>query len=91
MSGETAVVLSHSGNAALNILGLPDGMSAECFFSGVSCPRSREIMRIIHDVEMVEQLGFGMNRILRYYDRNIFVQIAPENGQRCGIRRTVGR
>lgn len=29
-------------------------------------------MRIIHDVEMVEQLGFGMNRILRYYDRNIF-------------------
>ena len=29
-------------------------------------------MRFFHDVEMVEQLGSGMNRILRYYDRSIF-------------------
>ena len=29
-------------------------------------------MRIFKDVEMVEQLGSGMNRILRDYDRSIF-------------------
>ena len=42
------------------------------FSSGVSRPRNSKIMRIFHDVEMVEQLGSGMNRILRYYDRSIF-------------------
>ena len=52
--------------------GLPDGLSEERFFSGVSRPRNREIMRIFHDVEMVEQLGSGMNRILQHYDRSIF-------------------
>ena len=42
------------------------------FFKGVSRPRNRGIMRIFHDVDMVEQLGSGMNRILQYYDKGIF-------------------
>ena len=52
--------------------GLPDGLSEDMFFKGVSRPRNREIMRIFHDVVMVEQLGSGMNRILQYYDKGIF-------------------
>ena len=52
--------------------GLPDGLSEDMFFKGVSRPRNREIMRIFHDVDMVEQLGSGMNRILQYYDKGIF-------------------
>lgn len=52
--------------------GLPEGLSKEMFFAGVSRPRNREIMRIFHDVDMVEQLGSGMNRILHYYDKRIF-------------------
>lgn len=52
--------------------GLPDGLSEESFFAGVSRPRNREIMRIFHDVDLVEQLGSGMNRILRQYDKSIF-------------------
>ncbi len=52
--------------------GLPEGLSEDMFFKGVSRPRNREIMRIFHDVDMVEQLGSGMNRILQYYDKGIF-------------------
>ena len=52
--------------------GLPEGLSEKMFFKGVSRPRNREIMRIFHDVDMVEQLGSGMNRILQYYDKGIF-------------------
>ena len=29
-------------------------------------------MRIFHDVDMVEQFGSGMNKILQYYDKGIF-------------------
>ena len=47
-------------------------MTVELFSSGVCLPRNSEIMRFFHDVEMVEQLGSGMNRILRYYDKSIF-------------------
>ena len=52
--------------------GLPEGLSEKMFFKGVSRPRNREIMRIFHDVDMVEQLGSGMNRILQYYDDGVF-------------------
>ena len=52
--------------------GLPEGLSEDMFFKGISRPRNREIMRIFHDVDMVEQLGSGMNRILQYYDKGIF-------------------
>ena len=47
-------------------------MTVELFSSGVCLPRNSEIMRFFHDVEMVEQLGSGMNRILRYYGKSIF-------------------
>lgn len=35
-------------------------------------PRNRELMRVFKDVGLVEQLGSGMSRILKYYDRDIF-------------------
>ncbi len=35
-------------------------------------PRNRELMRVFKDVGLVEQLGSGMSRILRAYDRSIF-------------------
>lgn len=52
--------------------GLVEGLSKEEFFSGRSMPRNREIMRIFKDLELVEQLGSGMNRILKVYKRDIF-------------------
>lgn len=35
-------------------------------------PRNRELMRVFKDVGLVEQLGSGMSRILRAYDKDIF-------------------
>ena len=35
-------------------------------------PRNRELMRVFKDVGLVEQLGSGMSRILKEYDRSIF-------------------
>ena len=52
--------------------GLIHGQSIEDFFSCSSMPRNRELMRVFKDVGLVEQLGSGMSRILRFYDRNIF-------------------
>ncbi len=35
-------------------------------------PRNRELMRVFRDLDLVEHLGSGMNRILKAYDRSIF-------------------
>nr|WP_290959618.1 ATP-binding protein [Fibrobacter sp.] len=43
--------------------GLIDGMTKDELTSGTSRPRNREIMRIYKDMELVEQLGSGMNRM----------------------------
>lgn len=40
--------------------------------NGVSMPRNRELMRVFKDVELVEQLGSGMGRILQVYTRSVF-------------------
>lgn len=41
-------------------------------FNCCSLPRNRELMRVFHDLDMVEQLGSGMRRILKCYDENAF-------------------
>ena len=51
---------------------IPEGMSQEDFFSGMSMPRNKELMRVFRDMEMVEALGSGMMRILRTYGRENF-------------------
>ncbi len=51
---------------------LPDGLSEEEFFDGVSIPRNRELMRVYRDLELVEQLGSGVPRILESYGRECF-------------------
>ncbi|MCH4153989.1 MAG: putative DNA binding domain-containing protein [Saccharofermentans sp.] len=52
--------------------GLIPGQSIEDFFSCSSMPRNRELMRVFKDVGLVEQLGSGMSRILKVYDKDIF-------------------
>jgi predicted HTH transcriptional regulator len=52
--------------------GLPFGMTEEEFFEGVSNPRNKVLMRVFKDMDLVEQLGSGMERILAVYDKSIF-------------------
>jgi len=53
--------------------GLFEGMSKNDFFSGLSLPKNKELMRIFRDLDMVEQLGSGVPRILRTYTKDCFV------------------
>jgi predicted HTH transcriptional regulator len=48
------------------------GVDEEDFFSGFSVPRNKEIMRVFRDLEIVEQLGSGIPRILKTYGRDAF-------------------
>ena len=52
--------------------GLVDGLSIDDFFNCRSMPRNRELMRVFKDIEFVEQIGSGMNKILKVYDKSIF-------------------
>jgi predicted HTH transcriptional regulator len=52
---------------------LPEGLSQAEFFSGVSNPRNKELMRVFRDLEMVEHLGSGIPRILRAYSKESFL------------------
>jgi predicted HTH transcriptional regulator len=51
---------------------LPEGLSRDEFFEGFSIPRNKELMRIYKDLEMVEQLGSGVPRILEHYGKSCF-------------------
>ncbi len=59
------IVITSSG-------GLPQALTLDEFFSGFSAPRNKELMRIFKDVKLVEQLGSGILRILKSYDRSIY-------------------
>ncbi|SFB93385.1 Predicted transcriptional regulator, contains HTH domain [Algibacter lectus] len=52
--------------------GLPEGLSRQEFFEGFSVPRNKELMRIFKDLELVEQLGSGIPRILDHYGKESF-------------------
>jgi len=52
--------------------GLVHGLNKEEFFAGRSMPRNRELMRVYRDLRLVEQLGSGIHRILKAYDKSIF-------------------
>lgn len=52
--------------------GLPDALNQEEFFEGVSIPRNKELMRVFRDLDMVEQLGSGVPRILESYPKECF-------------------
>lgn len=51
---------------------LPEGLSKEEFFEGYSIIRNKELMRIFKDLDLVEQLGSGIPRILQAYAQESF-------------------
>ncbi|MBD3777402.1 MAG: putative DNA binding domain-containing protein [Thiotrichales bacterium] len=52
---------------------LPEDMNEEDFFSGISHPQNKVLMRVFRDLEMVEHLGSGVPRILQHYSKNSYV------------------
>lgn len=52
---------------------LPDGYNEKEFFQGYSVPRNKELMRVFRDLELVEQLGSGVPRILAHYPSSSYI------------------
>jgi ATP-dependent DNA helicase RecG len=51
---------------------LPDALSRDEFFEGISVPRNKELMRVFKDLDLVEHLGSGVPRILQTYSKDCF-------------------
>lgn len=52
--------------------GLPEDLSEEEFFSGVSRPVNRSLMKIMGQLGLIEQTGHGVPEIIRRYGREAF-------------------
>ena len=59
------IVITSSGR-------LPQDLTVNEFFSGISAPRNKELMRVFKDLKLAEQIGSGMRRILSVYDKSAF-------------------
>ena len=53
--------------------GLPVELSEEDFFKGVVYRRNRELIKVFKDVELIENIGSGIQRILDAYDKSCFI------------------
>jgi len=52
--------------------GIQEGVSQEEFLEGFSNLRNPELMRVFRELNFVEQLGTGIQRVLKTYDKEIF-------------------
>lgn len=52
--------------------GIQSEFTEDEFFQGYSAPKNPELMRVFHDLELVEHLGTGIRRILKKYDKSIY-------------------
>ena len=52
--------------------GIQEGVTQQEFLEGFSNPRNPELMRIFRDLSFVEQLGTGIQRVLKVYSKDIF-------------------
>lgn len=52
--------------------GLPLNVSKNDFLNGFSAPTHPELMRVFKDLDMVEQLGTGVIRILKSYSGDVY-------------------
>lgn len=73
-------------NDRLDILshgGLPDGMTKEQFFDGISKPRNATLMRIFLNMGLTEHTGHGIPTIVEKYGKDVFE--IESNYIRCTI------
>ena len=73
-------------NDRLDILshgGLPNGMTKEQFFDGISKPRNATLMRIFLNMGLTEHTGHGIPTIVEKYGKDVFE--IESNYIRCTI------
>lgn len=52
--------------------GLQPSITKEEFLEGYSLPKNKELMKVFNDLDLVEQMGTGIIRILKSYDKKSF-------------------
>ena len=52
--------------------GIQDNITKEEFLEGFSLPKNKELMKVFNDLDLVEQMGTGIIRILQSYDKEAF-------------------
>lgn len=52
--------------------GIQDSITKEEFLEGYSLPKNKELMKVFNDLDLVEQMGTGIIRILQSYDKKSF-------------------
>lgn len=52
--------------------GIQEGITKEEFLQGFSLPKNKELMKVFRDLNLVEQMGTGIIRILESYDESSF-------------------
>ena len=52
--------------------GIQSSTTKEEFLEGFSLPRNKELMKVFNDLDLVEQMGTGIIRILQSYNKNVF-------------------
>lgn len=53
--------------------GLPQELSQNDFFKGVTAPRNKELIRVFKDINLIENIGSGILRILKVYNKDSFI------------------
>ena len=53
--------------------GLPQELSKGEFLQGVTAPRNKDLIRVFKDVDLIENIGSGVLRILKAYDKSCFI------------------
>lgn len=52
--------------------GIQPSITEEEFLEGYSLPKNKELMKVFNDLDLVEQMGTGIIRILQSYDEKSF-------------------
>ena len=52
--------------------GIQDNTTKEEFLEGFSLPKNKELMKVFNDLDLVEQMGTGIIRILESYNKESF-------------------
>ena len=52
--------------------GIQDSVTQDEFLEGFSTPKNPELMKVFYDLDLVEQMGTGIIKILKVYDKNAF-------------------
>ncbi|HAN10611.1 MAG TPA: transcriptional regulator [Clostridiales bacterium] len=72
-NGGTPIVEFYSDRVEITSTGgLPLGLSQEEFLRGITFPRNQDLIRVFKDVDLIENIGSGVLRILEEYDKTCF-------------------